>query len=92
MINKILTEIRSELTKIVQEYDLSEMPEVFIEKPKEESHGDFSTNLAMRLAKPLRKSPVLIAKEIVEKLDPAKLHLEKVEVLNGFINFFIDRK
>lgn len=92
MINKILTEIRSELTKIVQEYDLSEMQEVFIEKPKEESHGDFSTNLAMRLAKPLRKSPVLIAKEIVEKLDPAKLHLEKVEVLNGFINFFIDRK
>ena len=46
MINKILTEIRSELTKIVQEYDLSEMPEVLSKKPKEESHGDFSTNLA----------------------------------------------
>ncbi len=92
MINKILTEIKTELTKIVQEYGLSEIPEIFFEKPKEESHGDFSTNLAMRLAKPLRKSPVIIAKEIVKKLDPARLHLEKVEVLNGFINFFIDRK
>jgi len=92
MINKILTEIKTELTKIVQEYGLSEIPEIFFEKPKEESHGDFSTNLAMRLAKPLRKSPVIIAKEIVKKLDPAKLHLEKVEVVSGFINFFIDRK
>ncbi len=92
MINKILTKIKTEINKIIREYDLSEIPEIFIEKPKDEDHGDFSTNVAMKLARPLRKSPLRIAEEIVGKINPDKLHLEKVEILNGFINFFLDRK
>lgn len=91
MINKILNDIKTELANIVQTYNLSEIPEIVIEKPKDEAHGDFSTNLALRLAKPLRKNPQLIAQEIAEKIDPKKIHLEKVEVVSGFLNFFIDR-
>ncbi|MDD4000098.1 MAG: arginine--tRNA ligase [Bacilli bacterium] len=92
MINQILDAIRNEINTIIQGYGLEELPEVFLEKPKDEDHGDFSTNISLRLAKPLRKSPVKIALEITDKLDIQKLHLEKTEVLNGFINFFLDRE
>jgi arginyl-tRNA synthetase len=45
----------------------------------------------MRLAKHLKKSPMIIANDIVSKLDAKSLDLEKVEVLSGFINFYLDK-
>lgn len=91
MIHKILADIKKELASVLEKYDLNEMPEIVIEKPKDENHGDYATNVALRLAKQLRKNPQAIAEEIVGKLDCRKLHLEKAEALSGFINFFIDR-
>jgi arginyl-tRNA synthetase len=60
---------------------------VNIERPKEKTHGDFSCPVAMFLAKKLKKSPILIAQEIVQnlKLDPD--FITHVEVASpGFIN------
>ena len=60
-----------------------------IERPKQALHGDYACNLAMQLAKPLRKSPRDIAQALIAAL-PASLVVEKVEIAGaGFINVFI---
>ena len=94
MINELLNNLKLDIIKSIKDkYDLDiNENDVFFDTPKDKSHGDYSINIAMRLAKPLRKAPVIIANEIIENIDNDKNHLEKVEVLNGFINFFIDKK
>tara|TARA_B100000686_G_scaffold204217_1_gene211004 strand:+ start:6814 stop:8577 length:1764 start_codon:yes stop_codon:yes gene_type:complete len=58
-------------------------------RTKQTSHGDYSCNLAMQLAKPLRKSPRDIAIILIEAMPPSP-HLDKIEVAgNGFINIFL---
>jgi arginyl-tRNA synthetase len=58
-------------------------------RPKQASHGDYSCNLAMQLAKPLRQSPRDIAKSLIGGLSVSP-YLEKAEVAGaGFINLFL---
>jgi arginyl-tRNA synthetase len=53
----------------------------------DERFGEFSTNIAMILAKPLKTKPIEIAKKIVEKIKTGEL-FENVEIAGpGFINF-----
>ena len=62
---------------------------VLIERPKQASHGDYACNLAMQLAKPLRKPPRDIAKALIAAL-PESDAIEKLEIAGaGFINVFI---
>ena len=62
--------------------------EVIIEIPKEKIHGDYSTNIAMRLAKTLHDSPKNIATKLVSELNNSD-YFDKVEIAGpGFINFF----
>ena len=63
-----------------------------LDRPKSIEHGDFSTNLAMMLAKPLKKNPRELATLIMEKL-PTSPFIEKVEIAGaGFINFYLNAK
>ncbi len=58
-------------------------------RPKQASHGDYSCNLAMQLAKPLRQSPRDVAALLIKAM-PASPHLEKIEIAGaGFINLFL---
>ena len=66
-----------------------------IQAPEDPSHGEYTTNVAMRLAKVLKKSPMHIAKELQEniiraqKISAAGI-IERVEVAPpGFINIFL---
>ena len=60
-----------------------------IQRTRDASHGDFATNLAMRLAKPARMSPREIATKIVEKLGDSE-QIDNVEIAGpGFINFHL---
>jgi len=62
---------------------------VLIERPKLTSHGDYACNMAMQLAKPLRKSPRDIAQALIASLPKSDV-IEKVEIAGaGFINVFI---
>ncbi len=72
----------------------AEIPDLDIqlERPKTAQHGDFSTNLAMTLAKPLRQNPRAIAENLIKAL-PASEFVEKVEIAGaGFINFFLNAR
>jgi arginyl-tRNA synthetase len=46
-------------------------PEVEVARPAKAEHGDLATNLAMKLARPLRRPPLAIAEAIVERLSAA---------------------
>jgi len=60
---------------------------IVLERPKQEAHGDFATNLALQLARPLKKSPREIAQRLVAELPPSS-RVEKVDIAGaGFINF-----
>ncbi len=63
--------------------------EILIERPKLASHGDYACNLAMQLAKALRKPPRDIAQALIAAL-PASEVVAKVEIAGaGFINVFV---
>jgi len=63
-----------------------------LDRPKSIEHGDFSSNLAMALAKPLKKNPRELAALIIEKL-PVSPFIAKVEIAGaGFINFYLNEK
>ena len=59
-----------------------------IEVPKDKQNGDFSFP-CFNLAKLLKKSPVVIANEIKEKIELDD-KIQKVEVVNGFLNFYLN--
>ena len=92
MIKSILEKIKQELIGIIRGYNLEIIPNIEFETPKDSSFGDYSTNIALRLAKPLKRNPRDIAIEIVGLLDIKKLSLQEVSPAGiGFINFRIDR-
>lgn len=63
-------------------------PAIVIEIPADQLHGDFSTNVAMQLAKGERKAPRAVAVLITEQLAKNSEIFEKIDVAGpGFINF-----
>ena len=63
------------------------LPEVTVEPPQRAEHGDYATNLAMRLARAARMAPHQIAQVLVQSLPPNDA-IERAEVAGqGFINF-----
>jgi arginyl-tRNA synthetase len=82
-----LTELFAQALRIVAPDQNSAT--ILIERPKQVTHGDYACNLAMQLAKPLRKSPRDIANAIIAALPQSDV-VEKVEIAGaGFINVFI---
>lgn len=95
--NKVLSlqeDIKEHLRKIIADLeDVGDTFNVILEEPKEKENGDYSTNCAMQLTKVLRKSPKIIAQEIVKKVDKEKYNIEKIEIAGpGFINFYMNNE
>ena len=71
---------------------LPEAPEpaaISVERTRDPKHGDFATNIALRLAKPARRNPRELAQSIIAALPPNAL-VARTEVAGaGFINFFL---
>jgi len=68
-----------------------QLPNVILEVPKEKAHGDYSTNMAMQLARVAKKAPRAIAEDIVNHIDKSKGSIEKIDIAGpGFINFHMD--
>ena len=89
-IQEKLTEIVSNL-KQENLLDTNANVKIMVENTKDKSHGDYATNLAMLLAKPLKKKPLEIAQIIVEKLSSDD-KIDRTEIAGpGFINFFIKK-
>jgi arginyl-tRNA synthetase len=62
-----------------------------VENTRDPQHGDFASNLAMRLAKTTRQNPRKLAEALVKSL-PASSAIAKVEIAGaGFINFHLSK-
>ncbi|MFA6312245.1 MAG: arginine--tRNA ligase [Sterolibacterium sp.] len=62
---------------------------ILLERPKQASHGDFASNLALQLAKALKANPREIAQRLVRELEVSPW-VDKAEVAGaGFINFYL---
>jgi arginyl-tRNA synthetase len=65
-----------------------DMAKLTFDKPKDEAHGDITTNIAMLLAKFVKKNPRAVAQEIIDKLEVEQKYVSKIEIAGpGFINF-----
>ena len=82
--------LRDIISQALQQFDLAaeDTPEIQIEKPNEPEHGDAATNVALKLARPLRNNPRKIAEQIVDSLEYDERRLKAIEIAGpGFINF-----
>ena len=86
-LSAVLTDLlRSALEKIAP--DVVDAP-ITLERPKEASHGDYATNVALQLARRLKRNPREIAQAIVEALGSTD-DIERIDVAGaGFINFHL---
>ncbi len=72
--------------------ELADIPEIGLEVPRDTSHGDFASNIALVTAKAAKKAPREVAQIIVRHL-PAGGYIREVEVAGpGFINFFLSNQ
>jgi len=80
--------LRAELARAAHSLGAPSDVEPLLERPRDPSFGDWATNLAMTLAKPLGRKPRDLAQAIVERLDYARAGISGAEIAGpGFINF-----
>jgi arginyl-tRNA synthetase len=86
---QIISLLRQALSTLLANTDVAAPETINLEPTKDSKHGDFATNVALTLAKPLGKPPRKLAEELVQAL-PASPIVAKVEIAGpGFINFFL---
>ncbi|WP_434966353.1 arginine--tRNA ligase [Janibacter indicus] len=89
---ELVEAIRAALTAAIEAGDLTvEVPaEIRVERPKAKGHGDWTTNLAMQLAKPAGMKPRDVATAIAARLEQAE-GVASVEVAGpGFLNITLE--
>ena len=80
--------LQREIERALRDMGVQEPATVTLERPRNPEHGDWATNVAMTLAKPLRKAPRQIAEELVQRIDRDGAGIRSAEVAGpGFINF-----
>ena len=68
---------------------LATTPEIIIERPSNQEHGDFATNLPLRLSRSTNLKPMELAGKLVDKI-PSESSIYKVEAAHpGFVNFYL---
>ncbi len=84
----IKEEILKNLQLVLKKLNIKEV-DIALEKPANPDFGDYSTSVALKLTKQLKKNPFIIAEEIVKNL-PKNENVKKIEIIKpGFINFWI---
>ncbi|MFB3163647.1 arginine--tRNA ligase [Neobacillus sp. 179-J 1A1 HS] len=94
IVEQVQSRLKEEIRAAVVKANLAteeQIPDVILEVPKEKAHGDYSTNMAMQLARVAKKAPRMIAEALIENFDRSKASIEKIELAGpGFINFYMN--
>ena len=86
--------LKQALTELIQQAVAIIAPDqanatITLERPKQAQHGDYACNIAMQLAKALKRNPREVAMDLIGDLPPSP-YLEKADIAGpGFINFFL---
>ena len=87
----IKQEVQEILKKSLTNLQIDYEKEIEVSMPKDKNHGDYSTNIALSLAKSLKDNPINIANKIKDNIQSEII--SKIEVLSpGFINIFISEQ
>ena len=82
--------IKDAVDVLTADQELTKQPVVALERPRDASHGDIACNIAMQLARPLKKNPRETANTIVASIMASPAHegvIDSCEVAGpGFIN------
>lgn len=96
MREKIKEELSQKIKDAVNRYisrenlNLTAVPHIILESPKDKAHGDFAANIALQLSKQLKIAPRNIAESIIKYFDPGCAGIKKMEIAGpGFINFYL---
>jgi arginyl-tRNA synthetase len=82
--------IRAELLRAARALGVTDAIDPVVERPRDPAHGDWATNLAMALARPLKKKPAEIAKDLIATMNLASAGIAEATIAGpGFINFRI---
>ena len=90
--NPIEQRLIEQIVKTIKEIKGTDIDEQYIQIqiPKDHQNGDYSTNLAMRLAKEFQQKPIEFASQLASHFKQHSELIEKVEVAGpGFLNFWI---
>ena len=90
-----MLDFKQEIAKYIEKVVDIEKNELekYIEKPKDTTNGDYAFP-CFRLAKQLKKAPQIIAEDIKEKIESdieKSKEIEKVEIVGGYLNFYINK-
>ena len=85
--------IVNSIKKVIKDtYNIEDDSIVMVEIPKDNTNGDYSTNIAMRLTKILKKNPHEIAETLKEKLLQDLEDVKDIDIAGpGFINFWLKK-
>jgi arginyl-tRNA synthetase len=80
--------LQAEIQRALRDMGVQDDVSIVLERPRNPEHGDWATNVALTLARPLRKAPKQIADELAGRIDAAAAGIRSAEVAGpGFINF-----
>src|SRR5918999_3436409 len=86
-----LDALRAELARAARTLGAPEPVEPVVERPRDPAFGDWTTNLAMVLAKPVGRRPRDLAQELIAAIDFRRAGLKSAEIAGpGFINMRVD--
>lgn len=94
IVEQVQLKLKEEIRAAVIKAELAteeQLPDVILETPKDKVNGDYSTNMAMQLARVAKKAPRAIADALVANFDQSKASIEKIDIAGpGFINFYMN--
>ena len=83
--------IRAELKRAALSIGAPAEVEPILERPRDPAHADWASNIAMVLARPLRRKPTEIATAIRDSMNLADAGVDRIEIAGpGFLNFRLD--
>jgi arginyl-tRNA synthetase len=84
-------QIRAELIRAARSLGAPEDVDPLLERPRDPSHGDWATNLAMVLARPLKAKPRDVAERLRDAMNAERAGVSKIDIAGpGFMNFRLD--
>ena len=92
MIEEIRNKTCNAIKSLYSSYNEIETINIEINRTTDKSHGDLYTNIAMKLAKIVKKNPLSIAEEIRDHITLDNEIIKIESVAPGYINFFISTK
>ena len=84
-------QIRAELIRAARSLGAPEDVDPLLERPRDSSHGDWATNIAMTLARPLKSKPREIAERLRDAMKLDDAGVSRIDIAGpGFMNFWLE--